>query len=54
MRQDVAEVLAPVLVFFCALLIKLRQASSNVQKRIEFIKAELKRADGRVAEASHL
>lgn len=29
---------------------ELAEASSNVQKRIEFIKAELKRADARVAE----
>ena len=31
-----------------------RQATSNVQKRIEFIKAELKRADARVTEVTRL
>jgi hypothetical protein len=36
------------------LLLTCSQAASNVQKRIEFIKAELKRADARVAEVAPL
>jgi hypothetical protein len=36
----------------CMKLLTCNQAASNVQKRIEFIKAELKRADARVAEVA--
>ena len=38
--------------FIHRLSIMHRQATSNVQKRIEFIKAELKRADARVTEVN--
>ena len=49
MRQELAEVCSFVVVIQTRRFILL-QASSNVQKRIEFIKAELKRADARVTE----
>jgi hypothetical protein len=61
MRQELAEVRSFVFVIqtrrFILLVVVIQtrwfimlQASSNVQKRIEFIKAELKRADARVTE----